>query len=133
MEQGVQEDARRLRGLVKALLQYLDGSLEDEGASDNPWSKHVDKSTTQGDPANVAAPASIVGMDRVEFRSRRKAAGLTMAKAARLLGVTERTVWRWEHGCSRIDPWKAQAIRETLVPGLWAKIPEQDKMSKMEP
>ena len=76
-----------------------------------------------------AAPAQIVGMGRQEFASRRHAAGLTMVEAGKLLGVTERTVWRWEHGTSHIDSWKAQAIRERLLPGLWAKLQQPDELS----
>lgn len=68
-------------------------------------------------------------MDRVEFRTRRKAAGLTMARTASLLGVTERTVWRWEHGISGIDVFKAAVIRDLLLPGLWAKVGRPDILS----
>jgi DNA-binding transcriptional regulator YiaG len=72
-------------------------------------------------------------MDRMEFRSRRRAAGLTMKATGRLLGVCERTVWRWEHGTSAIDPWKAQAVREKLIPGVWAKGTQQDTKSGPTP
>jgi transcriptional regulator with XRE-family HTH domain len=76
-----------------------------------------------------AAPAQIVGMGRQEFASRRHAAGLTMVETGKLMGVTERTVWRWEHGTSRIDSFKAAAIRAELVPGLWAKLQQPDDLS----
>ena len=66
-------------------------------------------------------------MDRVEFRTRRRVAGLTMARTAVLLGVTERTVWRWEHGVSRIDGLKAVAIRERLT--IQAKKGQPDSLS----
>lgn len=125
-------EKRRLRRLVRALLEYLSETLADEAvnpASDNVPGHAVDNATKIEDAPAMAAPAVVVGMDRTEFRSRRKAAGVTMAQAGALLGVTERTVWRWEHGTSKIDPWKAEAIRRMLVPGLWAKIRQQDEMS----
>jgi len=68
-------------------------------------------------------------MGRVEFRMMRRAAGLTMAETAHLLGVTERTILRWEHGNSRIDNFKAAMIRAELMPGRWAKLEEKDRLS----
>lgn len=118
----------RLSKLVRAVLEYAGETLE-APASDN-LSDLVDKETAIEDAPGVAAPAAIIGMDRQEFSARRKAAGLTMAQAGAVLGVTERTVWRWEHGTSRIDPWKAEAIRRMLTPGLWAKIRQQDELSR---
>ena len=122
-------ERQRLRHLAKALVEYLNASLADPPASDNLSPSTVDNATRIEDAPAVAAPAAVVGMDRVEFKARRKAAGLTMAQVGSLLGVTERTVWRWEHGTSRIDGFKAEAIRRALVPGLWAKIRQQDEMT----
>lgn len=88
-------ERRRLRRLVRALLLYLSETME-EPPSESPASDNlsplVDNATKKEDARAVAAPAQIQGMDRVEFRARRKSAGVTMAQAGALLGVTERTI-----------------------------------------
>ena len=61
-------------------------------------------------------------MTSAQFRAHRAACGLTMAVVAKRLGVSLRTVWRWEHGVCQIDRFKAARIRQELVPGAWAKV-----------
>jgi len=126
-----------MRSLLRVLLQYIQESLEspeeDVGASlgsDNPANpeKQVDPAQETGKDGDVPGML-VLGMGRVEFRMLRRAAGLTMAESARLLGVTERTILRWEHGVSRIDGFKAAMIRQELMPGRWAKMAEQDNLS----
>lgn len=54
-------------------------------------------------------------MEPKDFRTLRRLAGLTQEAAARICGVTHRTVLRWEHGESHIGDLQAQAIRVRLV------------------
>ena len=126
-------DRERMRSLLRALIVYLEADLEPSvtpvlAVSDNQG-KLIDtgEAPDQDDPQ--MSGMLVVGMRRQEFRMLRKAAGLTMAETAHLLRVTERTVLRWEHGASRIDTFKAAAIRAELVPGLWAKIHDKDSLS----
>ena len=107
--------------LLRALLTYIEASLGPEGipVSDNP-EKPVDTPTSRGE--DPAVPPC--GMTANEFRAIRRVAGVTMVEAARLLGVTERTILRWEHGATRIDPLKAEAIRLELRP-LWERLEKE--------
>ncbi len=59
-------------------------------------------------------PVPPLAMTAQQFKTLRRVSGLTMAETARTLGVSERTVLRWEHGVTHIDALKAQAIREEL-------------------
>ena len=54
-------------------------------------------------------------MSAEEFRRLRIDADLTQNRAAELLGVTTRTISRWESGLVPIDPLKAEAIRRLLT------------------
>ncbi len=127
-------DRVRMRSLLVALMGYVEEELASHGEtvpsapSDNHW-KDIDSPTSPGEDPPAMSGMLVVGMRRQEFRMLRKAAGLTMAETAHLLRVTERTVLRWEHGASRIDSFKAAAIRAELVPGLWAKIHDKDSLS----
>lgn len=103
--------ARVLAGVLSAFQQI-------QVASDGP-------PVEDGDVSRV----SVVGMNRVEFRQLRRLAGLTMAETASRLGVSVRTVSRWERGHSRIDRWKAEEIRQVLCPEGWAKEGRQDTLS----
>jgi len=122
-----------MRSLLRALLEYVEESLKPaEGGlidtgSDNVG-KQVDSPPSEGENPDVSGML-VVGMGRTEFRMMRRAAGLTMAETAHLLGVTERTILRWEHGNSRIDNFKAAMIRAELMPGRWAKFEEKDRLS----
>jgi len=122
-----------MRSLLRALIVYLEADLERPVVpalvvSDNQG-KLVDSPEPPGEDPPAMSGMLVVGMRRQEFRMLRKAAGLTMAETARLLRVTERTILRWEHGASRIDTFKAAAIRRELVPGLWAKLHQNDDLS----
>jgi transcriptional regulator with XRE-family HTH domain len=50
-------------------------------------------------------------LNRIEFRQLRALAGLTQERAAQLLGVSHRTVLRWEAGDTNIDVLRGSAIR----------------------
>ena len=107
-------DRRELRTLLRALLLYVDPRIEREeaalgAASDNPEKPLDTTGSAVEDP-----PVPPLGMSARDFRTMRRVAGLTMAETAKALGVTERTVLRWEHGVTHIDALKAQAIREEL-------------------
>ena len=54
-------------------------------------------------------------MTAQDFITRRKACGLTQAGAALLLEVTVRTIDRWEHGRTKIDELRADAIRRRFA------------------
>ena len=56
-----------------------------------------------------------VAMSPEEFLSLRRGAGLTQNQAAAILGVTTRTLCRWESGLTQISLLKAEAIRLLLV------------------
>ena len=58
-------------------------------------------------------------MEAGDFRKLRRLAGLTQEAAARLCGVTHRTILRWEHGESRIRDLQAQSIRVRLTERLF--------------
>lgn len=58
----------------------------------------------------------------VEFEELRRKTGLSRAEAANLLGVTERTVFRYENGESRPSPIAVKWLQEHL-----AKLPEKRK------
>lgn len=117
----------RSRRLILALLEYVATSLREGPTSDNTG-KLIDTAQRVVDDAPVSTVLE-PGMDRHEFRLRRRAAGLTMAQAARVMGVRERTILRWEHGESRIDSFKAARIRAELTPGRGAKIQDMDRLS----
>ena len=127
----------RMRALLQALLRYVEAEVSSAGEGEPvlaPEQLPITSPAIDLPPAPEQDPDTVSGMlspgmSRVEFRMLRKAAGVTMAEAARLLAVTERTILRWEHGTSRIDCFKAARIREELVPGRWAKIREQDTLS----
>ena len=53
-------------------------------------------------------------MTSKEFADLRKAAKLTIRAAADCLGVTEPTVWSWEHGKRPIPELKGDAIRRIM-------------------
>jgi len=54
-------------------------------------------------------------MSGEELKDLRTVHMFTMAQAAKLVGVTERTVWRWEHGISHINPLTVPVIRRKLA------------------
>lgn len=72
---------------------------------------HIKEEVDNAAMSTVKTP----GMDAEEFLTRRKAAGITQREAARRVGVTPRTVIRWEHGDCAIDPFKAEVARRELV------------------
>ena len=110
-------DRRELRTLLRALLLYVDHQIEREAtASDNPEKPLDTTGSAVEDP-----PVPPLGMSARDFRTMRRVAGLTMAETAKALGVTERTVLRWEHGETRIDPLKVPAIRLELKPS-WQRV-----------
>jgi DNA-binding transcriptional regulator YiaG len=53
-------------------------------------------------------------MSGEEFFSRRQAAHLTMDREAALLGVSLKSIWRWENGIVSIPTVKAVAIRSAM-------------------
>ena len=56
------------------------------------------------------------GMTREEFRRLRRLTGLTQEQCAnQVLGVTARTVGRWESGATRINHLEAGEIRRRLA------------------
>jgi transcriptional regulator with XRE-family HTH domain len=58
-------------------------------------------------------------VDAKDFRHLRRLAGITQEQAARICGVTHRTILRWEHGESHIHDLQSQAIRQRLVAQLF--------------
>lgn len=54
-------------------------------------------------------------MTGVEFKQLRRLAGLTQEKAAQVLGVTHRTIIRWERSETRIKHLYEDAIRRRFV------------------
>jgi transcriptional regulator with XRE-family HTH domain len=73
-------------------------------------------------------------MRATEFAARRAAALLTMEETAQLLGVSLKSVWRWENGRSAINQFIAATIRVRLVPGLGAKqSTSRDTLSNAAP
>ena len=113
-------DRRELRSLLRALLTYVDHQIEREDAlipaSDNP-EKPLD--STGGADEDADMPP--LGMSARDFKTMRRVSGFTMAEAAKALGVTERTILRWEHGDTRIDPLKVATIRQELRPS-WQRV-----------
>jgi DNA-binding XRE family transcriptional regulator len=100
------------------LLVYIESSLD--GVPVLPAS---DKTTQLVDtmPVMVNTPdtmsrVSVVGMTGEELVRRRKEAGLTQAQVAQIIGVSHRTITRWEHGGAKIDVWKASEVRRVLFP-----------------
>jgi len=55
-------------------------------------------------------------------------AGLTQEEAAQLLGVSHRTILRWEHAETRMGPLKAQAVRLRLAQRLLGSSEETAKI-----
>jgi transcriptional regulator with XRE-family HTH domain len=64
-------------------------------------------------------------MQGSDLKRLRALAGMTQERAAQLLGVTHRTILRWEHGESRIGDLQAQAIRIRLVHQLFGQQQDQ--------
>ena len=54
--------------------------------------------------------------------------GLTQEEAARLLGVSHRTILRWEHAETRIGALQAQAVRLRLTQRLLGSSEEAAKI-----
>ena len=114
-------DRRELRTLLRALLLYVDHQIERDAAALNTTSDNPEKSLDTTGSAVEDPPVPPLGMSARDFKTMRRVAGLTMAEAAKALGVTERTVLRWEHGETRIDPLKVPAIRLELRPS-WQRV-----------
>ncbi len=105
-----------LASIARAALERRQGPSEagaPDTTSDNPG-EQVDTVATGVDHTAMST-VRVAGMDASEFLSRRKTAGMTQAEAARRLGVTTRTVIRWEHGACKIDPFKAEVACRELV------------------
>ncbi len=121
-----------LASVAKAALESRSGpaSPVPDTASDNPG-EQVDMVIVPADDTGMST-VKVAGMDPPEFLSRRKAAGITQAEAARRLGVTTRTVIRWEHGASKIDPFKAEVARRELVRRKDNLTPAERAIAKFE-
>lgn len=64
--------------------------------------------------AYITGMASDHRVTAKEFAELRKAAALTIRATADCLGVTEPTVWSWEHGKRPIPLLKADSIRRIM-------------------
>lgn len=93
---------------------------------------HVDTATPTEHADDVGFTGGEPGMTAREFAGRRAASLLTMDQAAKLLGVSLKSVWRWENGEAAIDHFKAAAIRAVLVPGMGAKRERMDSLADLE-
>jgi DNA-binding XRE family transcriptional regulator len=71
-----------------------------------------------GDAEGMGLSGGEPGMTAREFGQRRRAAGVTMEEAARMLRCSSKSIWRWENGQNPIDRYKADVIRRTLLPGI---------------
>ncbi|WP_425152903.1 helix-turn-helix domain-containing protein [Candidatus Palauibacter sp.] len=56
-------------------------------------------------------------MDPGEFRARRAELRLSVRELARVLGVTPRTIYRWQSGKQRVPGPAAAAIRSLIASG----------------
>ena len=56
-----------------------------------------------------------MGMDAKEFKALRAKSKLTQIDAGKLLGVTARTIARWESGVVEIPALKGAGIRELIA------------------
>ena len=118
------EEKKALLAAVAALAEIARAALERQGslsessggASDNV-SGILDSHTEVSEDASIMSAIKVVGMSASEFVERRKAAKLTQSQAAHALGVSHRTVSRWECGRARIDEWKAARVREMFHRG----------------
>lgn len=54
-------------------------------------------------------------MEAAEFKELRHAAGLTQEQTAALLGMTLRTISRWEQGETHIGALESEEIRRRLI------------------
>jgi len=118
-------ERRELVKAIRALLVYVEASMdrEDGGvrltppkpASDNVG-QLVDTVPESAVDSGIMSRVSVVGMTGEELVRRRHEAGLTQAQVAQIIGVSHRTITRWERGASKIDTWKASEVRRVLFP-----------------
>ena len=64
------------------------------------------------DDCGPGVPAPMNGEELKDLRIIHQ---FTMAQTAKLLGVAERTIWRWEHSVTEINPLTVPVIRRKLA------------------
>jgi len=119
---------KELIAALKHAVLALEAAMERQGgpnrvpagpasypASDNS-AQVVDMNAESVEDSGIMSRVPVVGMTGEELVQRRKAAGLTQAQLAHVIGVSHRTITRWERGVSRLDTWKASEIRRVLFP-----------------
>ena len=58
-------------------------------------------------------------MSAEKVRAERKRLGLSAARVARILGVSKRTIWRWEAGHTRVHPVYLERLERMQMGEVW--------------
>lgn len=58
-------------------------------------------------------------MSAEKVKAERKRLGLSAARVARILGVSKRTIWRWEAGETRVHPVYLERLERMQMGEVW--------------
>lgn len=114
------KEARAItKSLHKASVQFRKdiAELKRQNGKARAEIGRLQRQTSKGDAAPVAeAPAEKVRYSAVSVAAQRKRLGFSGADFGKLIGVTSRTIYQWEHGAAR--PRSAQLAAFAAIRGI---------------